>query len=100
MKSSALRLGARAPLAVLIFYGLAFVLAMAAAACAHLGPLFLPFAALYAVMLSRQAAKLKVDDGALALALFKSNREAGLVLLAGLVAGLWRASLGLAGFGG
>jgi 4-hydroxybenzoate polyprenyltransferase len=92
VKSSARRLGAGAPRAVLIFYGLAFALAMAAAWSAGLGPLFLPPAALYAVHLSRQAARLKVDDGAGALALFKSNAWAGVILFAALAAGMWRAN--------
>jgi 4-hydroxybenzoate polyprenyltransferase len=91
VKSTARRLGARAPLAVLAFYVLAAALALAAAGAARLGPLFLPFAALYAVHLSRQAAKARMDDGPLALALFNSNRTAALILFAGLVAGLWRA---------
>ena len=93
VKSSALRLGAATPGAVLAFYGLAFTLALAAAWSARLGPLFLPFAGLYAVHLSRQAAKARIDDGSLALRLFKSNRNAALLLLAGLMAGLWRSGL-------
>jgi 4-hydroxybenzoate polyprenyltransferase len=100
VKSSALRLGAAAPVAVLAFYALAFALALAAAWTARLGPAFLPFAALYAVHLSRQAARVRVDDGALALRLFKSNREAALLLFAGLIAGLWRSGAALAGLGG
>ena len=90
VKSSASRLGPRAPQAVLVFYGVAFAMALAAAASARLGPLFLPFAALYAVHLSRQAARLKLDDGMGALRLFRSNRDAALLLFIGLVAGLWR----------
>jgi 4-hydroxybenzoate polyprenyltransferase len=91
VKSSARRLGRQAPRAVLIFYGVSFGLVMAATLVAKLGPLLPPFAALYAVHLGRQAAKVKLDDPALALKLFKSNRAAGLILLAGLIAGLWRA---------
>jgi 4-hydroxybenzoate polyprenyltransferase len=90
VKSSALRLGARAPQAVAGFYAVCFVLALAAAWSAKLGPLFLPFLGLYAVHLSWQAARLRVDDGALALKLFRANRTAGLILFAGLIAGLWR----------
>jgi 4-hydroxybenzoate polyprenyltransferase len=90
VKSSALRLGARAPAAVAIFYVLCVVLALASAWMGGLGPLFLPFAGLYALHLSWQAARLRMADGAGALALFKSNREAGLILLLALVAGLWR----------
>ncbi len=90
VRSSALRLGAYAPRAVLAFYALAAALAVAAAAVADLGPLFLPFAGLYALHLSWQASRLRLDDPAGALRLFRSNREAGLILFAGLVAGLWR----------
>ena len=90
VKSSALRLGNRAPLAVLAFYVLAVALALAAAAFAHLGPLFLPLAGLYALHLSWQAARLDTRDGALALKLFRSNREAGIILFLAMTAGLWR----------
>jgi 4-hydroxybenzoate polyprenyltransferase len=95
VKSSARRLGPFAPQGVLIFYALCFVLVMGAAASAHLGPLFLPFAALYAVHLSRQAAQMRIDDPVLALTLFKSNRNAAVLLLIGLVAGLWHATASL-----
>ena len=90
VKSSALRLGDRAPLAVLAFYIVAGALALACAAVAHLGPLFLPLAGLYLLLLSWQAARLDTHNGMLALRLFKSNREAGLVLFLAMVAGLWR----------
>ena len=95
VKSSALRLGARAPAAVLVFYGLAVVLALAAAAMAGLGPLFLPLAGLYALHLSWQAARLRIEDGRGALRLFQSNRGAGLILFLAFVAGLWRHTGGL-----
>ena len=74
---------------MLAFYVATFVLAVAAAWSGRLGPLFLPFAGVFALHLSRQAHKLRVDDPMGALALFKSNRDAGLILFAGLVAGLW-----------
>ncbi len=90
VKSSARRLGAKAPRGVAVFYLVCVLLAGAAAAVAHLGPLVLPFLIAYAVHLLWQARSLRVDDGALALKLFKSNREAGLILFLGLVAGLWR----------
>jgi 4-hydroxybenzoate polyprenyltransferase len=90
VKSSALRLGASAPRAILSFYGLCAALAYAAGRLAGLGPLFGAFALVYAVHLFRQAARVRIDDGARALSLFKSNRTAGLVLFAGLIAGLWR----------
>ena len=90
VKSSALRLGHHAPIAVLAFYVLAVALALAAAAFAHLGPLFLPLAGLYALHLSWQASRLDIHDGALALRLFRSNREAGVILFLAMIAGLWR----------
>ncbi len=90
VKSSARRLGEAAPRGVLAFYGVCFALVIAAAWVGGLGPLFLPLAALFAVHLSRQAAALRVDDPAGALALFKSNTYAGFVLFLALVAGMWK----------
>ena len=90
VKSSARRLGSQAPRAILGFYGLTAILAFAAAGAAHLGPLFLPFGLVYAVHLFRQAARVRMDSPSLALALFKSNRTAGLILFVGLACGMWR----------
>ena len=100
VKSSARKLGPRTPQVVLAFFALSVVLVLGAAATARLGPLFLPFAALYAVHLSRQAAKANIQDGALALRLFNSNREAALILFVGLVAGVWRSGGGMGGLHG
>jgi 4-hydroxybenzoate polyprenyltransferase len=90
VKSSARRLGAGAPRAILGFYGLTALFALAAAYAARLGPLFLAFALLYAVHLFRQAAQVRMDSPSAALRLFKSNRTAGLILFFGLVAGFWQ----------
>jgi 4-hydroxybenzoate polyprenyltransferase len=90
VKSSARRLGQRTQVGVLAFYIACFVLVIAAAWAGNVGPLFLPLAALFAVHLSRQAAVLRLDDPAGALALFKSNTQAGFVLFLALVAGLWK----------
>ena len=87
VKSSARRLGAGAPTGVLIFYLLAAILALSAAVAGQLGVLFFPIAGLYALHLIIQSRRLSVDDPARALALFKSNREAGLILLLAIVAG-------------
>jgi 4-hydroxybenzoate polyprenyltransferase len=95
VKSSARRLGSAAPQGVLVFYVLAFVLALAVAWFGKLGPLFLPPAALYGIMLSRQAQALDVRDGTRALKLFQSNGLAGLLLFAALVAGMWKGPAGL-----
>ena len=91
VKSSARRLGAAAPRGVLIFYLISIALVFVAGAMARLGPLFPLLAAAYAALLIRQPLRLRIDDPKGALALFNSNRDAGLVLFAALLAGLWRA---------
>ena len=90
VKSSARRLGDKAPAAVLGFYALCAVLAAAAGFMAKLGPWFWPVLAIYAVHLVWQALRVKTDDGVLALKLFKSNRTAGLILVLAFAAGVWR----------
>ncbi|MOA63874.1 4-hydroxybenzoate polyprenyltransferase [compost metagenome] len=65
-----------------IFYVLAVLLAGAAGFVAGLGPVFYVGLAAYALHLAWQVKALKPEDGVLALRLFKSNREAGLILLA------------------
>jgi 4-hydroxybenzoate polyprenyltransferase len=97
VKSSARRLGARAPGAVFGFYAMTVALALAAGVWAGLGPLFWPLLALYALQLAWQARSLRLDDGPLALKLFKSNREAGLILFLAFALGQWRAHGALAG---
>jgi 4-hydroxybenzoate polyprenyltransferase len=90
VKSSTRRLGEHVQKGVLAFYVTCFVLVMAAAWVGDLGPLFLPLAALVAVHLSRQAARVRIDDPVLALALFKSNAQVGFVLFLALAAGMWK----------
>ena len=90
VKSSTRRLGAHVQKGVLAFYIACFVLVIAAAWAGDVGPLFLPLAALFAVHLSRQAAAVRIEDPVGALALFKSNTQAGFVLFLALVAGLWK----------
>jgi 4-hydroxybenzoate polyprenyltransferase len=87
VKSSARRLGAKAPQAVLGFYALAWTLAALAWWIAGLSMFALPFLALYGAHLVLQARRVRVDQPAQALVLFKSNVWAGLLLFAGLVAG-------------
>jgi len=89
VKSSTRRLGQHVQKGVLAFYAVSFVLVMAAAWVGGLGPLFLPLAALVAVHLSRQAARVRIDDPVGALALFKSNAQVGFVLFLALTAGMW-----------
>jgi 4-hydroxybenzoate polyprenyltransferase len=90
VKSSARRLGDAAPRAIFWFYVLAAALALAAGWAARLGPLFYPLWLAYTVHLVWQARRVRVDDPALALALFKANRDAGLLLFAAFIAGAWR----------
>ncbi len=97
VKSSARRLGAAAAKGVLGFYAITVLLTFAVGAAAGLGPLFYVGAILYAVHLLRQPLKLRLDDPMGALGLFKSNRDAGLILLFALVAGAWKPVLGLIG---
>ncbi len=93
VKSSARRLGGDVRSGVSLFYFVAAVLAGAAGAAAGLGPLFWLVLSLYALHLLRQVRRLRLDDPALALALFKSNREAGLVLLLAIILGAVRLPL-------
>jgi len=90
VKSTARRLGGRVPRAVLLFYALSAAFAAGAWAAADLGAGFLPLFAVFAAHLLWQARRVRVEDGALALRLFKANRDAGLLLAAALVAGAWR----------
>ena len=67
--------------------GLAVLMAAVAGMSAGLGPGFAVLLVTYAAHLAWQVARLRPDDPALALALFKSNREAGLILLAAITLG-------------
>jgi 4-hydroxybenzoate polyprenyltransferase len=87
VKSSARRLGPQVRSGVVGFYILAILFAGGAGLMAGLGPLFWLGLVLYAAHLIRQTARLRADDPALALTLFKSNREAGLILLAAIALG-------------
>ena len=90
VKSSARRLGAAAPRAILGFYVLASALALAAGWSAQLGPLFYPLWLAYTGHLFWQTRRVRVDDPAGALFLFRANRDAGLLLFAAFIAGAWR----------
>ena len=90
IKSSTRRLGRHVKLGVAGFYAASVALVVAAAWTGGLGPLFLPFAGAFALHLSRQAAAIRVEDGPGALKLFKSNAVAGMLVVLGLAAGLWK----------
>src|SRR3954447_18591787 len=86
IKSTARLFGARTGLALNVFYGLAVVLIGAAVAVAGAGALAWVGLAAFAAHLAWQIKRLRIDDPALCLRLFKSNRDAGLLLFAGLLA--------------
>ena len=85
VKSTARLFGARTREALMIFYGLAVVLIAAALWRGGVHwPAWLGLAA-FAVHLGWQIRRLDISDPALCLRLFKSNRDAGLLLFAGLL---------------
>jgi len=86
VKSTARLFGARTQSALIVFYALAVVLIGAALALAGTGwPAWIGLAA-FAAHLAWQIRRLQIGDPALCLRLFKSNRDAGLLLFAGLLA--------------
>jgi len=88
VKSSARRLGGKAPQAVLGFYLVSLGLLLAVGVIARLSPAFYVLLAAYAALLIWQARQVRVDDGILALRLFRSNTWAGLILFVAIAAGL------------
>ena len=85
VKSTARLFGERTHRALAIFYGLAVVLIGAALALAGVGFAAWIGLAVFAAHLCWQVSRLRIGDSALCLRLFKSNRDAGLLLFAGLV---------------
>ena len=81
VKSSARRLASAVRPGVAVFYALAVVFAALAGLAAGLGPLFWIGLIAYGLHLALQTRRIDPADGALALRLFRSNREAGFVLL-------------------
>jgi 4-hydroxybenzoate polyprenyltransferase len=86
IKSTALLFGARTRPALIAFYALAVVLIGLSLELAGAGlPSWLGLLA-FAAHLAWQTWRLEIGDPALCLRIFKSNRDAGLLLLAGLLA--------------
>ncbi len=85
VKSTARLFGAQTHRALVLFYGLAVILIGAALALSGTGVWAWIGLAAFAVHLGWQIARLRIDDPALCLRVFKSNRDAGLLLFAGLV---------------
>ncbi|WP_316395506.1 4-hydroxybenzoate octaprenyltransferase [Bradyrhizobium sp. 33ap4] len=85
VKSTARLFGARTHRALVIFYGLAVLLIGVAFALAGARwPAWIGLAA-FGLHLAWQVRRLDISDGALCLRIFKSNRDAGLILFASLV---------------
>ena len=87
VRSSARRLGPNVQRGVGVFYGLTVLLTVAAGLTAGLGPVFYIALLPWAAHLLRQVRDVRPDDPALALRLFKSNRDAGLILLLAIILG-------------
>jgi 4-hydroxybenzoate polyprenyltransferase len=85
VKSTALLFGAQTHRALVVFYSLAVILIGGALALCGAGVWSWIGLAAFAAHLGWQIARLKIDDPALCLRVFKSNRDAGLILFAGLV---------------
>jgi 4-hydroxybenzoate polyprenyltransferase len=85
LKSTALLFGARTRLALALFYAAAVVLIGLAGWSAGAGGVFALGLAAFAAHLIWQIWRIDINNPDLCLALFKSNRDAGLILFAGLV---------------
>ena len=83
LKSTALLFGARTKPMLAVFYAAAVILIAAAGWIAGAGVLFALGLAAFAAHLAWQIWQLDIDDADRCLALFKSNRDAGLILFAG-----------------
>jgi 4-hydroxybenzoate polyprenyltransferase len=85
IKSTALLFGARTRPALMMFYGLAVALISVALALAGAGWMAWLGLAAFAVHLVSQIERIEIGDPRLCLRIFKSNRNAGLLLFAGLL---------------
>jgi 4-hydroxybenzoate polyprenyltransferase len=85
IKSTALLFGARTQSALVVFYALAVALIGGAFALAGAGFAAWIGLAAFAAHLAWQIVRLDISDPALCLRVFKSNRDAGLILFAGLL---------------
>jgi 4-hydroxybenzoate polyprenyltransferase len=85
IKSTALLFGERTKPMLSLFYGLAVALIGLAGFLAGGGVAFMAGLAVFTAHLAWQVVRLDIADPVLCLRLFKSNRDAGLILFAGLV---------------
>ncbi|WP_298103287.1 4-hydroxybenzoate octaprenyltransferase [Bradyrhizobium sp.] len=85
VKSTARLFAARTHQALVVFYGLAVILIGVALRLSGTGPAGWFGLAAFAVHLAWQIGRIDINDPALCLRIFKSNRDAGLLLFAGLL---------------
>jgi 4-hydroxybenzoate polyprenyltransferase len=85
IKSTALLFGDNTPRMLMVFYAIAVVLIGAAGLMAGGGWIFILGLLAFAAHLAWQIARLDVDDPAHCLTLFRSNRDAGLILFAAML---------------
>jgi len=86
VKSTARLFGRHTHLALICFYAAAVVLIGLSGAAAGTGPVFAIGCVFFGAHLGWQVQRLDIDDPELCLKLFKSNRDAGLILFAALLA--------------
>jgi 4-hydroxybenzoate polyprenyltransferase len=92
--STAILFGERTKPMLTLFYSAAVILIGLAGILSNAGPLFAVGLAAFALQLGWQVMRMDISDPALCLRLFKSNRDAGLILFAGMIAdALWRNAL-------
>ena len=89
IKSTALLFGEQTRPLLAVFYTLAVVLLALAGWSAGAGIIFALGLAAFALHLAWQVGRLDIDDPALCLVVFKSNRDAGLILFVALVLDAW-----------
>jgi 4-hydroxybenzoate polyprenyltransferase len=94
IKSTALLFGERTKRMLSLFYGLAVLLIGAAGFAAGAGLVFALGVLAFAGHLGWQVVRLDIDDPDRCLALFKSDRDAGLILFAGMLLDAFVRSLG------
>lgn len=85
IKSTALKFGAATPKWLMLFFALTFVLLFASGFYAGAGIIFYTGLAAAALQAAWQLARLDVDDPDRCLMLFRSNRNFGLIVFAGIV---------------
>ena len=85
IKSTALKFGAATPKWLVLFFGLTFILLFASGFYAGTGIIFYTGLAAAALHAAWQLARLDVDDPDRCLMLFRSNRNFGLIVFAGII---------------